>query len=265
MGITTVNKMIKALQTFLPVPTIMLSLAGVIYLQTQTLSSRTQTAAETYVAEAKNDQFFLDTQVRMPTLGFGNLLADWTYLQFIQYFGDVKARDITGHGLIPQFFKIIVDDDPRFVQAFLIMSSANTLYAFSPKTTVDLLNKVISHINPRLSYLTPYIWSYKGVDEMLFLGDNKAAQHSYEMAAKWALEQGGKDAQAVAKRNSETAVFLAKNPDSKKARVTAWMSIMENALDDNMRGQAIREIEALGGKVEIAPDGNLLIIFPEQD
>lgn len=257
--------MIKVLQNLLPISVILVLLFSVIYSQKQTLVAQKQALSETYADSVKADQVFLDTQAKMPTLGYGNLLADWTLLRFIQYFGDVEARDSTGHSLIPQFFKLIVEDDPRFLQAFLMLSSANTLYAFAPKTTVTLLDQVLAQINPKLSDLTPYIWSYKGVDEMLFLGDNKAAQHSYEMAAKWALEQGGKDAQAVAKRNSETAVFLAKNPDSKKARVTAWMSIMENALDDNMRGQAIREIEALGGKVEIAPDGNLLIIFPEQD
>jgi hypothetical protein len=256
--------MIKRVFTFLPISTVILSLIGIIYLQKLTISPTKSTAA-TFTAEAKSDLVFLETQARIPTLGFSNLLADWTYLRFIQYFGDVEARDATGHSLIPQFFNLIVDDDPRFLQAFLMLSSANTMYAFSPKTTVTLLEKVISQINPKLSYLAPYIWSYKGVDEMLFLGDNKTAQHSYKMAAKWALEQGGEDAQAVAKRNSETAAFLAKNPDSKKARVAAWMSIMENALDDNMRGQAIREIKALGGKVEIASDGNLMIIFPEQD
>jgi hypothetical protein len=255
----------KVFYNLLPLSAILLSLLGIVYLQQQNLADQKTTTAATYGAAIENDQFFLDTQARMPNLGFGNILADWAYLRFVQYFGDKEARGATGHGLVPQFFKIIVDDDPRFLQAFLMLSGANTLYAFDPQTSVTLLDKVIEQITPQLSYLAPYIWSYKGVDEMLFLGDNKAAQHSYEMAGKWAKERGGKDDLAVAKRNAETAAFLAKNPDSKKARVAAWMSIMENALDDKVREQAVKEIRALGGKVEITKSGELMIIFPEKD
>ena len=35
-------------------------------------------------------------QNKIPDFGFSNLIGDLTYLQFIQYFGDVEARDRTG-------------------------------------------------------------------------------------------------------------------------------------------------------------------------
>ena len=40
---------------------------------------------------------------------------------------------------------------------------------------------------------------------------------------------------------------------------------MENALDDKVRRQAFQEIRALGGKVGVTPQGNLVITFPEKD
>ena len=43
------------------------------------------------------------------------------------------------------------------------------------------------------------------------------------------------------------------------------MSILEGALDDRIRHQAIREIQALGGKIHVNKTGNLEIIFPEKD
>ncbi len=242
-----------------------LPLAGIVFLQEKSLHQNAQTPSELYKSEAKSDQVFLDVQSRIPTLGFDNLLADWTLLKFIQYFGDTPARKETDYGLIPQFFQILVNNDPRFTQAMLMLSSANSLYALSPQTTVKLLNQALKTITPQLSPLAPYVWTYKGVDEMLFLGDIKASHHSYEMAAKWALEAGGKDAKSVAKRNAETAAFLAKNPNSKKAQVAAWMSILENALTEETKQRAIKEIISLGGKANITANGKLAITFPEKD
>lgn len=240
-------------------------LVGIILLQEKSIQQNSQTPSEQYKTEVKSDQIFLDVQSRIPTLGFDNILADWTLLKFIQYFGDKPARQETSYELIPQFFQIIVNNDPRFTQALLMLSSANSLYALSPQTTVKLLNQSLKKITPQLSPLSPYVWTYKGVDEMLFLGDIKAAQHSYEMAAKWALERGGKEDKAVAKRNAETAAFLAKNPNSKKAQVAAWMSILENTFTEETKQRAIREIISLGGKATITANGELMITFPEKD
>jgi hypothetical protein len=241
------------------------STLGIVASQNKLIKEQDFGGADLYRQEEKKTQIVLQSQKVLPSLGFENLIADWTYLQFVQYFGDSPARDEIGYGLTADYFHNIVDKDPRFLQALLVLSGANTIFALNPKTTVELLNKALESIDPHLSPLSPYIWSYKGVDEMLFLGDNKEAQKSYEMAAKWAEARGGEDDLVVAKRNAETAAFLAKNPDSKKARVAAWISIMENALNDEVRGQAIQEIQALGGTVEITKSGELMIVFPEQD
>jgi hypothetical protein len=255
-------KIIHILITFLSIGA---SLTGVIFLQEKSLQQNSQIPSELYKAETKADQVLLEIQARTPTLGFDNILADWNLLKFIQYFGDISARKQTGYELTPQFFQAIVKNDPRFTQALLMLSSANSLYALSPQKTVELLNQALTSITPQLSPLAPYIWTYKGVDEMLFLGDSKAAQHSYEMGAKWALERGGEEGKAVAKRNSETAQFLATNPNSKKARTASWMSILGNAINEETKQRAIKEIIALGGKVSINNNGEIAITFPEKD
>ncbi len=241
------------------------SLVGVAFLQSKQLRAITEDINPNYQQEAEKQRIFLEMQTKMPRFGFKNIWADWNYLQFIQYFGDAPAREMTGYSLIPQFFATIVKDDPRFIKAMLMLSVTNSMYAASPKTTVKLLNQVLQEITPELDPLSPYIWSYKGVDEMLFLGDIKGAQHSYEMAAEWALRTNDKDKEAVAQRNRETAAFLAKNPDSKKARVAAWMFILSGGINEETQKLAIREIISLGGKVTLTPEGNLKVDFPEDD
>lgn len=245
--------------------TLAISLSGVISLQRWQLQKLTTDVNRNYEKEEETQRLVLKLQSKTPRLGFNNLWADWNYLQYIQYFGDNPARDVTGYTLLPKFFETIVKEDPRFVRALLSLSTANTLYGVSPKTTVKLLNQALAHITPEVDPLTPYVWSYKGVDEMLFLAEIKAAQNSYQMGADWALKTNAEDKEAVAKRNQETADFLANNPDSKKARVAAWMFILGGAINENTQKLAIKEIISLGGKISVTPEGNLKIEFPEED
>jgi hypothetical protein len=192
-------------------------------------------------------------------------VADWNYLQFIQYFGDTPARKVTGYQLISLYFASIVKDDPRFVSAILMLSSANSLFAVTPKTTVELIDKALQTVTPELDSLTPYLWSYKGTDEMIFLGDIKKAQKSYEMAAQWALKTNSEYKENLAKRNQEIANFLATNPDSKKARVAGWTFILSGGLNEETQKLAIQEIIELGGKVTLTPEGGIKVDFPQED
>jgi hypothetical protein len=241
------------------------SLGGVGFLQMKQLEVLTAENKINYQKQREKEQLFLQVQKNMPRFGFNNLWADWNYLNFVQYFGDTPAREVTGYDLIPEYFQAVVQDDPRFVEALLMFSTANTLYAATPQTTVRLLNQALAALSPEIHPLTPYVWSYKGVDEMLFLGDMKAAQKSYETAAEWALQTNAQDKKAVAQRNRETADFLAKNPDSKKAKVAGWSFILSSGLNEETQKLAIREIISLGGKLSVTPEGLLKVDFPEED
>ncbi len=110
-----------------------------------------------------------------------------------------------------------------------------------------------------------YIWLYKGTDELLFLGDTEAAQHSHEMAARWASMSNESDGKRIAALSNQSAQFLARNPDSKKAQVNSWTMILVNAVDGRTRQLAIDRIEALGGQVSISPKGEVKIAPPKQD
>jgi len=110
-----------------------------------------------------------------------------------------------------------------------------------------------------------YVWRYKGIDELLFLGKAKAAQQSFEMAAQWASRRNDPESQSIAAISERTAGFLSKNPNSRSAQVGAWSMVLGNKVDDRVRKIAISRIEALGGKVIITPQGGVQIVLPKTD
>lgn len=255
----------RRVNVFLTILSIIISALGILSLQQGQLQADAELDEEYYRQQDQLNRFFLSIQTQAPSLGFDNLKANWNYLQYIQYFGDNPARQVTGYPLLPQYFQLVVDNDPRFVRALLSLSTANTLYAVSPKITIRLLDQALEQISPELDPLTPYIWSYKGVDEMLFLGDIPAAKNSYQTAAQWALQTDAPDREAIAARNLETVEFLEQNPDSKRARVAAWMFILGNGLNEETQQLAVEQIRALGGSVTVTPEGRLQVEFPEED
>ena len=100
---------------------------------------------------------------------------------------------------------------------------------------------------------------------MLFLGNTKAAKNSYEMAAKWAETYNDTASQQIAVNVRETAQFLAKDPNSKIARIGAWSMVLSSAPDQKTQQQAISQIKALGGEIIITPEGRLSVRVPEDD
>lgn len=111
----------------------------------------------------------------IPSFGFDNMLANWAMLQFIQYYGDGDARRETGYGLSPDFMEIVTKNDPKFVRAYLMMSVASSVNAGKPERTIEIMNKGLAKLSPDINDAY-FVWLYKGVDELLFLGDIPAAK-----------------------------------------------------------------------------------------
>jgi hypothetical protein len=82
------------------------------------------------------------------------------------------------------------------------------------------------------------------------------------MAADWAKIAGNERIEKIARG---TVQFLSNNPDSKAAQVGAWFLVFNNVKDKATRQRAIQEIEKLGGKVIINPDGRAYAIPPKKD
>ncbi|MBW4572184.1 MAG: hypothetical protein KME31_30595 [Tolypothrix carrinoi HA7290-LM1] len=214
--------------------------------------------------EIKSEKLRLMFLKNMPSFGYKNLIADWVYLDFLQYFGDDEIREKTGYSLSPEYFEVILGNDPRFLTAYIGLSTSTSMYAAMPKRSVALMEKSLKSLSPWVPEKSYYVWRYKGIDELLFLGNSPAARQSFETAANWANNYSDEESKQVITISQKTADFLSQNPDSKHAQIASWAMVLNNHVDDKTRKIAIGKIETLGGKVISTPQGNQ-IKFPKKD
>jgi hypothetical protein len=249
--------------------TFLIFLVITLTLQSNRLSQKH--SSDKFFSEAQQIETLAQTRTQLnlwnkfPNLGFKNLIADWAYLQFLQYFGDDDLRDKTGYDLSPDYFEVVINRDPYYPYFYLFLSGSSSVFAGQPDRTVALMNQGLSYMSPEAPEGGYMVWRYKGTDELLFLGDAESAQQSFQTAADWANQSDGPDAEVVAAVSQRTADFLANNPVSKRAQVDAWASILSNSFDEQTQRLAIERIEALGGQVIITEDDQIQIGYPQED
>ncbi|AUS99468.1 hypothetical protein CLI64_03155 [Nostoc sp. CENA543] len=229
------------------------------------LNSRQYIPLATLEKELQQEKVRLDLLKQTPSFGYDNLMANWVYLNFLQYFGDDEIRERTGYSLSPEYFDIILKHDPRFLEAYIALSTSTSLYAGVPERSIALMSESLKSLSPHVPEKSYYIWRYKGIDELLFLGDAKASESSFLMAANWASQYEDEESKFVAFTSQKTAEFLSRNPNSIYAQIATWGMILTNPVDEKTRKRAIDAIEKLGGQVVINPDGTSSIKLPPQD
>ena len=202
---------------------------------------------------------------QIPSFGFDNLIADWAFLKYIQYFGNKEARESVGYSIVTDYFETIVDKDPKFIKAHLSLSASNSIFAGNPEKTVALLEEASKSLTPNMQNYPFTIFAYKAVDEILFLGDLEAAQESYKKAAQWAEIRDDEIGNHVVKLYRDTIKFLGTNPDSSLTQVSGWSMILERNNDPRIQKHAIQKIRELGGEVIITADGEVTVKPPKKD
>ena len=238
---------------------------AIIFLQLQTLNKQSNSLTdEDYIKQEKQQKIQANLQKNIPSLGFGNLISNLAFLQFIQYFGDGDARAVTGYSVVTDYFEAIVKHDPHFVQSYFVISSANSLFAARPEKTVELINQGLQVITPQHPGYPFYLWTYKATDEILFLGDLKAAKHSYETAAEWARVREDDLGNEVAENFDQTVNFLASDPDPTKAQIGAWMTALSSTKDYKTQDYILDKLKNLGAEITIDPNGRVNIKPPQQ-
>ena len=71
------------------------SLIGIAYLQLPMANQKKENLTKVEaLRQQEKEGVKINLLKNLPDFGFNNLVADWIYLQFIQYFGD-RARDYT--------------------------------------------------------------------------------------------------------------------------------------------------------------------------
>ncbi|HEY9738699.1 MAG TPA: hypothetical protein V6D06_20540 [Trichocoleus sp.] len=223
-------------------------------------SAGAQSLEQLQTAE-QQERMRLSLMRKTPSFGFDNLVADWTFLNFLQYFGDLSVRSQVGYRASPEFFEVIVAKDPYFIDPYLFLSVSTSLYAGDPERTVALMNQGLASMTPQVPNGGYVVWRYKGIDELLFLGDGAAARESFAAAANWAEQSSDPNAAAVAAASRQTAEFLAQNPASKAAQISAWIQVSNYAFDDQTKRLAVERIQALGGEILDLGQGRVTVRY----
>lgn len=230
-------------------------------LETFQLSTETDLSPDQLERETLHTQTQLTTLSQLPSFGFDNLIANWSFLQFLQYFGDTPARQQVGYSLSPYFFEPIVRHDPYYVKPYLFLSASTSAHAAKPERAVTLMEQGLASMQPNLPEDSYLVWRYKGLDEFLFLGDYAAAQVSLATAADWVRQSDTPDGESIAASLQQTAQFLAANPTGQEAQISAWAQVLVQAADEATRNIAVEQIEALGGEIVVSETGQVSIRY----
>jgi hypothetical protein len=234
------------------------ALVGIVLMQRSQLNRPSAWASTPEQAE-KQESIQLRMLSKAPTFGFNNLVADWTFLNFLQYYGDTQAREKTGYSLSPQYFDIITRLDPRFVDVYLFLSGALSYQLGKPELAIQMMDRGTAALSPRIDPKAYQVWRFKGLDQLLLLGDIPGAIHSHEMAAQWAA---GTPDQSLAPLFQKIAAFLRKDPNSVPVRLQAWSTVFAQAVevkDKQTQERAKQEIEKLGWELQVN-DGRLKLV-----
>lgn len=233
------------------------TLAGVVWIQRSQLNRPSQWLENPQQAE-QQEALRLNLMKQLPSFGFDNVLADWTFLNFLQYFGDDPAREKTGFSLSPEYFDIITRLDPRFVETYMFLSGSISYQLGQPELAIRLMERGTEALSPQTHPSAFQVWRFMSLDQLLLLGDIPGTIHSLQMAAKWVE---GTPYAEYGPMFEQTAAFLKKDPNSKPIRIASWAAIYQQAVaidDKRTQKRAKQQIEALGGKIFVK-DGKLVI------
>ena len=244
------TKLLSAVSPFI-------ALAGIVFLQAQEYKKSVQKLNRAdFLAQEQEQARLVNWQQHSPSLGFDNLKANWSYLDFVQYFGDKEARETIGYQLVPEYFETLTTIDPRFTQAYLNLSIANSMYAGNPETTIALMEEVLNSVEPN-SEQAAYLWTSKGLDELLFMGDKQAAIASHKMAEKWAANQPASRPDGLTIKDLEASLKSTTEIDLKQAQVRAWSSVLVHIRDNDRQREILSKIATLKAELlELEQENN---------
>lgn len=243
------------------------ALMGLIVMQRSQLQ---QGAEFTFSPEQLNQQerWKLDILQRSPTFGFDNLMADWVFLNFLQYDGDDEARAKLGYDLAPQFFDLITRWDPRFVESYLFLSGTLSYRLGKPDIAVDYMTRGTNALQANQHPKAFLPWRFKALDQLLLLGDVSGSIVSHDMAGDWAIQSTDPEIRRVGPLMKQTAAFLKTDPDSRTVRLWGWSSVFEQAEvthDRQTQERARQELLKIGAEEHKDPEGRTYFALPPKN
>ncbi len=240
------------------------AIAGIIKLQQpqlQQLSAREVASPEDQRQEALN----LSLMSRSPSFGFDNVLADWAFLNFVQYDGDTATRKAVGYRLAPQYFEMITRLDPRFVDSYVFLSGIMSYQMGMPKEAISLMSRGTSALTPNDHPRAFLVWRLKGLDQLLLVNDLEGSQFSYDQAGDWALASSDASTRQAGPIFKQTAEFIRTDPNNKTVLLWSWSAIYDQAvaMRDQVTQARAREMMMNIGAIERNDEkGNIYFELP---
>lgn len=236
------------------------AIAGVVAIQFDRLKQPSIALLTPQQAE-QQERLRLNLLSKMPSFGFDNLVADWTFLNFIQYYGDTPAREATGFSLSSNYFDLITRRDPRFVDSYLFLSGTVSHQLGKPELALEYMKRGTDALSPQMHPKAFSVWRWKAMDQILLLGDLPGAARSFDTTAKWAAQS--EQYQQFAPNFQQSANFLRTNPDINWVRFETWLVVYQDAdaIGDKLtRDRAKRELLKLGAIERVNDKGETIFI-----
>lgn len=181
------------------------------------LSSHARLSVAFDANSGSRKQILIPTQqaVRLYSLGFDRLLADYFWLSLIGYLGESSKRRFDHYELTDRYIELITGLDPHFLDAYWFGTFVIGGDQRNPRRAAEILDNGIES-NPE-SWSLPFI---AGINQYLYAGNEVAAAKYYRIAANYP------DAPAWLLRQAE--ILEAKLPRLIK-EASSWLNIFESA------------------------------------
>lgn len=181
--------------------------------------------------------------VNAPKLGFHNLASDLLWLRFVQYMGDVEARQQNGYRLANQFLQEITDIDPHFEKAYLMANLALANKNGRIDQAEQLLEKGAKH-----NFKSYQIWQYRGFLHFMYTGDYAQAAECFQQNAWLAVAAEGNRKQPWANYWWLLGKYLSTNRPTPWLLRKMWKEVYYSApeTDTDTRRLALQRLRTLG-------------------
>jgi hypothetical protein len=203
------------------------------------------------VQQDSSEATTLDTLAKLPNFGNRNLVADFLWLRFSQYFGDTQARAKSGYGLSYKYLETITGKDLHFANAYRIANLAVAYKMGRTDLAEALLIKGI-RANPD-AYL---LWQARGFLHFLYTGDITKAIYCFRKNAGLAVAVDGNRQQRWGNYWFAMARYLEVSKSNVWTRRQIWLEVYANASDASTKVLALAQLDKLG--VFRSNDGQLV-------
>jgi hypothetical protein len=186
-------------------------------------------------AQSCEPDVLIPINTRLVTLGFDDLFADIYWLAFVQYVGDIRARQLDGSSHAQGFVETITLLAPQFIEPYYFASFIVGAEQRRPDVARSIIDRGIS-ANPD-NWCLPFI---AGFNQYLNAHDNAGAARYYKRAA---LCEGAPNWLA---RQAE--LLQSKEPPELK-QLAVWSGIYKTTINVGIKANTRRKLIVLLTKI----------------